>query len=51
MVSHLQFPTGLPGGLLLAYPRMKKAEALWLRRRNLMPRCLRDFFALVHARA
>lgn len=24
MVSHLRFPSGLVGGLLLAYPRMKK---------------------------
>jgi len=24
MVSHLRFPPGLVGGLLLAYPRMKK---------------------------
>lgn len=25
MVSHLRFPLGLVGGLLLAYPRMKNA--------------------------
>ena len=24
MVSHLRFPPGLVGGLLLTYPRMKK---------------------------
>lgn len=26
MVSHLHFPAGLPGGLLLAYPRTSAIE-------------------------
>ena len=26
MVSHLRFPPGVVGGLLLAYPRMKRRD-------------------------
>ena len=43
MVSHLRFPPGLAGGLLLAYPRALLFFAV--------PFGQRDFFAFVHSRA
>ena len=49
MVSHLRFPPGMAGGLLLAYPRMIKAGLL--RRDEYMARSQRDLFSLVHARS
>ena len=41
MVSHLRFPPGLAGGLLLAYPRTLVFSAV--------PFGQRDFFAFVHS--
>ena len=46
MVLPLRFPPGMAGGLLLAYPRMKKAGSL-----RLMTLGERDFLAFIHSRA
>ena len=49
MVLPLRFPPGMAGGLLLAYPRMKKAGSL--RRCNCVSGGPRDFFSFIHSRA
>lgn len=49
MVPPLRFPPGMAGGLLLAYPRMKKAGSL--RRCNCVSGGPRDFFSFIHSRA
>ena len=46
MVLPLRFPPGMAGGLLLAYPRTKKAGSL-----RLMALGERNFLAFIHSRA